>query len=115
MAIIATVGVYGIVALLVRIDDLGYRLINLNEQDDSFSDKVGRLLVALLPKIIKALAVVGTIALILVAGGIFVHEIPFIHHLLEGWPSILAEFSTGLVVGFTVLIIVLLVKKLIGK
>ncbi len=115
VAIIATVGVYGIVALLVRIDDLGYRLIRLNEQDDSFSDKVGHFLVALLPKIIKGLAVVGTIALILVAGGIFVHEIPFIHHLLESWPALLAEFTTGLVVGFAVLAIVLVVKKIIGK
>jgi predicted DNA repair protein MutK len=115
VAIIATVGVYGIVALLVRIDDLGYRLIHLNEQEDSFSDKVGHFLVALLPKIIKGLAVVGTIALILVAGGIFVHEIEFIHHLLEDWNSLLAEFTTGLVVGFAVLAIVMPVKKVLGR
>lgn len=115
VAVIATVGVYGIVALLVRIDDLGYRLIKLNEQDDSFSDKVGHFLVALLPKIIKGLSVLGTVALILVAGGIFVHEIEFIHHLLETWPSMLAEFTTGLVIGFAVLFIVLPVKKLIKK
>jgi len=115
VAIIATVGVYGIVALLVRIDDLGLRLINLNDQDDSVSDKIGHFLVALLPKIIKALAVIGTIALILVAGGIFVHEIEFIHHVVEGWNSLLAEFTTGLVVGFIVLALVMLVKKIIGK
>lgn len=115
VAVIATVGVYGIVAVLVRIDDLGFRLINLNEEDDSISDKIGHFLVALLPKIIKGLAVVGTIALILVSGGIFVHQIPFIHHLLEAWPSMLAEFTTGLVVGFIVLVIVLGVKKIIGK
>jgi len=115
VAIIATVGVYGIVALLVRIDDLGLRLINLNDQDDSVSDKIGHFLVALLPKIIKALAVIGTIALILVAGGIFVHEIEFIHHVVEDWNSLLAEFTTGLVVGFIVLALVMLVKKIIGK
>jgi len=115
VAIIATVGVYGIVALLVRIDDLGLRLINLNDQDDSVSDKIGHFLVALLPKIIKALAVIGTIALILVAGGIFVHEIEFIHHVMEDWNSLLAEFTTGLVVGFIVLALVMLVKKIIGK
>ena len=115
VAIIATVGVYGIVALLVRIDDLGFHLINLNDQNDSVSDKIGHFLVALLPKIIKALAVIGTIALILVAGGIFVHEIEFIHHVVEDWNSLLAEFTTGLVVGFIVLALVMIVKKIIGK
>lgn len=115
VAILATVGVYGIVALLVRIDDLGFKLINLNEQDDTLSDKIGHFLVALLPKIIKGLTVVGTIALLLVAGGIFVHQIEFIHHCLESWPSLLAEFTTGLAVGLIVLGLVLLVKKIIGK
>jgi uncharacterized protein len=115
VAIIATVGVYGIVALLVRIDDLGFRLIRMSKGEGTLLHKLGQLLVAALPKIIKGLAVVGTIALILVAGGIFVHEVPFIHHLLESWPALLAEFTTGLVVGFLVLAIVLIVKKIIGK
>ncbi len=115
VAVLATVGVYGVVALLVRIDDLGYKLIHLNEQDNTLSDKVGHFLVALLPKIIKGLAVVGTVALLLVAGGIFVHQIDFIHHLLESWPSLLAELTTGLVVGLIVLGFVLMIKKIIGK
>lgn len=49
IALIATVGVYGIVALVVRMDEFGYKLIALNEQEDSFSDKVGWMLVNAYP------------------------------------------------------------------
>ena len=100
IALIATVGVYGIVALIVRMDDLGIRLVNLNERDDSFSDKVGRFLVAALPMVVKGLSVIGTIALLLVAGGIFVHNLHFLHDWLHALPGIVGEFLTGLVVGF---------------
>src|SRR5680860_1495176 len=57
IALLATVGVYGIVALIVRMDDFGAKLIALNEMDDSFSDKVGRFLVNALPKVVKSLSV----------------------------------------------------------
>lgn len=114
IALIATVGVYGLVALIVRMDDFGTKLINFNERDDSFSDKVGRVLVRALPKVIKALSIVGTIALLLVSGGIFVHNLEFVHHLEESIhiPGILFEFLAGLVIGAIVLLIVLLGKKI---
>jgi len=112
IALIATVGVYGIVALIVRMDDFGLRLINLNEEENSISDKIGRLLVNALPKVVKSLAVIGTIALLLVAGGIFVHNIHFIHELVKGIPSILGEFLVGLAGGFMVLLFVNLHKKI---
>ncbi|WP_224491096.1 DUF808 domain-containing protein [Robertkochia flava] len=115
IALVATVGVYGIVALIVRMDDMGYNLINLNKEEHSFSDKVGKLLVNALPWVIKSLGVIGTIALLLVSGGIFVHNIPFIHDLLHGLPSILAEFLTGLIIGFIVLGILNGSKKILGK
>lgn len=115
IAMIATVGVYGIVALIVRMDEFGYRLIALNDRKDSFSDKVGLLLVNALPKIIKGMGFVGTIALLLVSGGIFVHNIDFLHHLFPAIPSIITEFLIGLVVGFAVLLIVNPIKKLFGK
>lgn len=73
------------------------------------------MLVQALPKVIKSLAVIGTIALILVAGGIFVHNIDFLHHLFPQWPSIVKEFSFGLIIGLLVLGIVNLFKKIIGK
>lgn len=115
IAILATVGVYGIVALIVRMDELGYKLISLSTKERSFSKTIGNLLVQALPKVIKSLAVIGTIALLLVAGGIFIHNIDFLHHVFPNLPSILKEFSFGLVIGFLVLGIVNLIKLIIGK
>jgi predicted DNA repair protein MutK len=101
VAVIATIGVYGIVALIVRMDDLGMRLIQLSDKKKSISKMTGTLLVQTLPIIIKSLSVIGTIALILVAGGICIHNIHFIEELLGSLPSIIAEFIVGLLVGFT--------------
>lgn len=115
VAILATVGVYGIVALIVRMDELGYKLIKNSKSERSISHLIGNILVQALPKIIKSLAVIGTIALLLVAGGIFVHKIEFLHHLFPEWPAVLKEFSFGLVIGFITLGIVNLFKKIIGK
>ena len=112
IALIATVGVYGIVALIVRMDEFGAKLIDLNEQTDSFSDKVGRFLVMALPKVIKGLSIIGTIALMLVSGGIFTHNIHFLHGILENIPSMIVEFFIGLIVGAIVLAVVMLGKKL---
>jgi predicted DNA repair protein MutK len=115
VALLATVGVYGIVALIVRMDEFGFRLINLNEEDDSISDKIGHFFVNALPKVIKALSVIGTIALLLVSGGIFVHNIDFFHHLLPNVPSILVEFGVGLAVGFVALLLFMAFKKVFFK
>ena len=112
IAIIATIGVYGIVGLIVRMDEFGVKLININERDNSFSDKVGRFLVQALPWVIKTLSIIGTIALILVSGGIFVHNLHFIHDIVHSLPSIVGEFLVGLVVGFVTLPIVGLGKKI---
>jgi uncharacterized protein len=115
VAILATVGVYGIVALIVRMDELGFKLIGLSKKENSISKVVGNILVQALPKVIKSLAVIGTIALILVAGGIFIHNIDFLHHVLPQLPSIITEFIVGLTIGAIVLGIVILFKKVIGK
>lgn len=119
IALVATVGVYGIVALIVRMDEFGVKLININEEDDSFSDKIGKFLVQALPKVIKSLTVIGTIALLLVSGGIFAHNIDFLHHLLPSIPGFITEFLIGLVVGILVLAVVELggfvVKRIKGS
>ncbi|WP_166925277.1 DUF808 domain-containing protein [Flavobacterium poyangense] len=115
VALIATIGVYGIVALIVRMDEVGFKMIQHSKKEKSALKFIGNLLVQALPKVIKALTVIGTIALILVAGGLFVHNIEFLHHVLPQFPSILKEFIVGLVVGFVVLAIVNLFKKLFGK
>lgn len=115
IAILATVGVYGIVALIVRMDELGYKLIAMSSKERSISKSIGNALVQALPKVIKGLSVIGTIALILVAGGIFAHNIDFLHHFAEQLPSIVKEFALGLVFGFVVLGIVNVFKKIFGK
>jgi predicted DNA repair protein MutK len=93
VAIIATIGVYGLVALLVRMDDLGYKLIALNDKKSSISKFIGTGLV------------IGTLAMILVAGGIFSHNIPFFHHTLEPLPTILGDFIAGFLVGLVALFV----------
>lgn len=115
IAIIATVGVYGIVAIIVRMDEVGLKLIQLGKKDNSWLKKIGNVLVQALPIVIKALTVIGTIALILVAGGIFVHNIDFFHHLVPQLPAIVKEFVIGLLLGFVVLGIVNLFKKIFSK
>jgi uncharacterized protein len=99
IALIATVGVYGIVALLVRMDDLGHYMIRKSKNENSSATKIGRVLVNALPWVIKTLSVIGTIALFLVAGGIFTHKIEFFHHLFPSWPVILKDLVIGFVLG----------------
>ncbi|TDD97452.1 DUF808 domain-containing protein [Flavobacterium cellulosilyticum] len=115
VAIIATIGVYGIVAIIVRMDEAGLMLIQRSTNENSLSKKIGNILVTALPKVIKSLSVIGTIALLLVAGGIFVHNIDFLHHLMPQLPSIIKEFLVGLTVGIIVLTIVSLFKKMIDR
>jgi predicted DNA repair protein MutK len=113
VSLIATVGVYGIVALIVRMDDLGFRLIKKSSNEKSFYYLIGKLLVNSLPWIIKSLSVIGTIALILVAGGIFSHNIEYFHHVLNDIPSIIKDLIVGLGLGLIALLIVNFVKKII--
>ncbi len=110
VALLATVGVYGIVALIVRMDDAGYKLIKYGN-GKGISAGLGHFLVKSLPVVIKSLSVIGTIALILVSGGIFVHNIDYIHHLFPSLPSVLKEFIVGLIAGVLVVVIVTVVKK----
>ena len=112
VAIVATVGVYGIVAMIVRMDDLGYRLIK-DSNEQGFRNTMGEFLVKALPVVIKILSVVGTIALLMVSGGIFVHNIDFFHHFLPNVPSIIKEMGIGLLAGVLVAGVVTLVKKLL--
>lgn len=111
VALIATIGVYGIVALIVRMDDAGYQLIK-RSQDRGLVSSFGHLLVRALPIIIKCLAVIGTIALLLVSGGIFVHNIDYLHHLFPSLPSIVKELLIGLLAGLAVVVLLLPLKKL---
>jgi predicted DNA repair protein MutK len=110
VALMATIGVYGIVALIVRMDDAGYKLIKHSDNKGPLST-LGQLLVKSLPVIIRVLSVVGTIALVLVSGGIFVHNIEYFHHLLPAWPSIIKEMLFGLAAGLVMVALIQSGKK----
>jgi uncharacterized protein len=113
VALIATIGVYGFVALIVRMDDFGLMLIS-KSRGNSLMISVGNGFIKLLPLIIRLLGVVGTIALILVAGGIFVHNIEMIHHWMPSFmPSMIFEFLVGLLGGAVAMIIITLIQMLI--
>ncbi len=115
VAIIATIGVYGLVGLLVRMDDAGLALVASSKSEDSFKAKFGRGMVKTLPILVKGLGFLGTLAMILVGGGIFVHNIHYIHDIFHAWPSILAEFVVGLVVGLIAFLLYKMIKTLFFK
>lgn len=104
VAFIATVGVYGIVALIVRMDDAGLYLINKSNNKGIFAF-IGNGLIQLLPLIIRLLGIVGTIALLLVAGGIFNHQIPYFHHSLNSIYPMLKDFILGAGVGLVAVLV----------
>jgi predicted DNA repair protein MutK len=105
VAIVATVGVYGVVAVLVRMDDVGYFLIN-RSKEESLKRKFGQLLIVSLPKIIKILSFVGLIAMLLVSGGLLTHNITFLHHVyneyFEYLPVLLYELILAIIIGMSV-------------
>ncbi len=112
IAIIATVGVYGIVALIVRMDDAGYKLIKVSNDKGAVSS-LGHLLVKALPIVIKILGFVGTIALLMVSGQIFVHNIEYIHHHLPtNIPVMISEIVVAIIAGLIVVALVTTFKKL---
>lgn len=121
ISVIMTVGVYGLVAGIVKLDDLG---LHLNQQAAAWKQSLGRGILAAAPWLMKTLSVVGTAAMFLVGGGILVHGIPALGHGIEafaatlGWigsvASSLAGALAGLVAGGVVLTLVSLGKRLRG-
>lgn len=103
IAILATIGVYGLVALLVRMDDFGIHLVlKAQIKQHASLERFGNFLIHLLPKLIKILTVIGVIAMLLVAGGIFTHNINMLHHI--SWiNTMIGEILIGLFVGFCVI------------
>ncbi|MGB6189087.1 MAG: DUF808 domain-containing protein [Aeromonas molluscorum] len=83
IAVLMTVGVYGLVGLIVKLDDIGLHLLK-KPGGSLLRQGVGRGLLAVAPKLMHLLALVGTIAMFMVGGGILVHGWPFVHHLVEG-------------------------------
>ncbi len=127
IAVIMTIGVYGLVAGIVKLDDLGFYL-EIRSKGKGCMAKVGSALVAFAPKLMKLLTIVGTAAMFLVGGGIVVHNVPAIHHFVE---PIIMNFSghsvatailpillngiIGFVAGLIVVAVWTVVEKLRGK
>jgi len=84
IAIVMTVGVYGIVAGIVKLDDLG---LYLSRKSSALARSIGSGIVSAAPYLMKTLSVVGTIAMFMGGGGILTHGLPPVHHLFEDWAS----------------------------
>lgn len=126
IAILMTIGVYGLVAMIVKIDDLGFYLV---KQTSALKQRIGQGLLAFAPKLMKTLTIVGTIAMFLVGGGIINHTIPLFHHFtedsvdyIEHIPNVgsiigaltptLLNFVIGFIAGLIVLVVVSGIQKL---
>ncbi|MES2475798.1 MAG: DUF808 domain-containing protein [Verrucomicrobiota bacterium] len=129
IAMVMTVGVYGLVAGIVKLDDAG---LYLSERPNAFLRSLGRAILWVAPYLMKTLSIAGTAAMFLVGGGIITHGIPDLHHAIEhaaeslahggGVGALLApvvptllDGLCGLVAGTVVLLLFLGVKKLRGQ
>ena len=123
VAVVMTVGVYGLVVGIVKIDDAG---LALSRSTNAALAAVGRGLLAFAPWLMKGLSVAGTAAMFLVGGGILVHGLPFLHHAVEAaesavgagahlWLPLVGDAVVGVVAGGLVLAAVVLVQKLRGR
>lgn len=118
IALVMTVGVYGLVAGIVKLDDAG---LYLSQKASAAARAFGRFLLASAPWLMKALSVLGTAAMFLVGGGILAHGLPWLHHLIEAvaptggalglLAGLIADAAVGIVAGALVLAGVLLAKR----
>jgi predicted DNA repair protein MutK len=122
IALLMTVGVYGLVAAIVKLDDLGLALSRRGRAVAA----VGRTILRAAPWLMKTLSVAGTAAMFLVGGGILVHGVPWLHHALDtalqglgGLVRPIAEMLgnglAGVVAGSVVLVLVTLGKRLAAR
>lgn len=123
IAILMTVGVYGLVACIVKLDDLG---LYLSQRRSTAAQGGGRAILWGAPFLMKSLSVLGTAAMFLVGGGIVTHGIPPVHHWIEHTatsvggiggavlPSLLNGLF-GVFAGAVVLVLMLGIAKLRGK
>ena len=118
VSLFITIGVYGLVAAIVKLDDLGLHLL---KSGATGVREIGRMILKLAPYLMKTLSIVGTIAMFLVGGGIIAHGVPAIHHWIEDigkhtssfyflW-SLVAEGLLGLLCGVLVLIVFNLIVR----
>ncbi|HAT8178334.1 TPA: DUF808 family protein [Legionella pneumophila] len=114
ISLIMTIGVYGLVACIVKLDDLGFIL----REKKHLLKQIGILLIGAAPILMKILSVAGTIAMFLVGGGIITHQIPAIHHYTENLSSIISmgvNFFAGIISGAIAAIAYLTYNKIKSK
>lgn len=118
IAIVMTIGVYGLVAGIVKLDDLG---LWLTHKPGQAAKSIGGAILSAAPYMMKSLSVIGTAAMFLVGGGILTHGVPVVHHWIEGVaasaggagfivPTLLNAVA-GIVAGAAVLVGVMAVGK----
>jgi len=115
MAILMTIGVYGLVAGIVKLDDAG---IYLSRKPNGYLRTLGVAILRVAPWLMKGLSVAGTAAMFLVGGGILVHGIPLLHHWIEDSSWLVTGAvgaASGIVAGGLVLAAVKLVQAMIGR
>lgn len=93
IGLIMTVGVYGLVACIVKLDDLG---LHLSRKESGAAKAAGSGILGFAPYLMKGLTFVGTAAMFLVGGGIIVHGIPAAHHWIEQLVEPMGGFAGGL-------------------
>ncbi|TWC13617.1 MULTISPECIES: DUF808 domain-containing protein [unclassified Pseudomonas] len=118
IAVIMTVGVYGLVAGIVKLDDLG---LWLTRKPGQVARSIGGTILRAAPYMMKSLSVIGTAAMFLVGGGILTHGVPVVHHWIEGVAAsaggagvivpMLLNAVAGIVAGAVVLAGVMVVGK----
>ena len=119
IAIVMTVGVYGLVAGIVKLDDLG---LWLTQKSGSAAKSIGNAILRAAPYMMKGLSVIGTAAMFLVGGGILTHGIPVVHHWIESVGAaagsagfavpVLLNGVAGIIAGAAVLAVVSVVGKI---
>ncbi|MCC6212350.1 MAG: DUF808 domain-containing protein [Burkholderiales bacterium] len=115
IAILMTVGVYGLVAGIVKLDDAG---LHLSRKEGELARLAGTAILATAPWLMKALSVAGTAAMFLVGGGILVHGIPALHRLIENaglLASLALDAVAGVAAGGLALGVVLLARAIIAR
>ncbi|MFC0677466.1 DUF808 domain-containing protein [Lysobacter korlensis] len=120
ISLIMTVGVYGLVGGIVKLDDLG---LAMTRRNDGGSRAIGAAILRTAPLLMKFLSIAGTAAMFLVGGGILVHGIPVLEHFIEPYKggftgtllSMLFDAAVGIALGIAVLLVVQGIKKLRGR
>jgi len=95
IAVIMTVGVYGLVAGIVKLDDLGLYLNSLKGAGQGLQRRIGAAILVAAPYLMKSLSVLGTAAMFMVGGSIIVHGIPPLHHWVEHLGEVVATWGSA--------------------